>query len=408
MAIGTISIGAFLSFTLAILLLFIGKTLLHRYEVLRRYSIPEAVVGGVLCAGVVSALYFTVGIQVVFDLEVRQILLLYFFAGVGLSSDIATVRKGGRPLVILTALAALFMVLQNITGMGVASLFGLDPVAGLMTGSVSLVGGAGTTLAWAPHFVEQLGIDNAMELGMASNMVGLIAACTIGGPIARSLIMRHSLSPAKTDELDVGVSYAEEKSAVLDYYGLLRALFWLNVALMIGQGISSLIAQTGLTLPSFVGSLLAGILIRNTMPLVARNKRIWNWESIAPGLALISDITLGLFLMMALMGLQLWELQGVVGFVLTALALQIVLAIVYTRWLVFRAMGGDYEAAVISSGFGGIALGSTATAVANMTAVSRQYGPAHRAFVVVPLVCGFFIDLINALVITWMSTAGIG
>ncbi len=403
MTIGTVSVGAFLSFTLAILLLFIGKTLLHRYEVLRRYSIPEAVVGGVLCTVLVSALYFAAGIQVVFDLEVRQILLLYFFAGVGLSSDIATVRKGGRPLLILTALAAVFMALQNLTGMGVASLFGLEPVAGLMTGSVSLVGGAGTTLAWAPHFVEELGIANALELGMASNMVGLIAACTIGGPIARHLIMRHSLTPTQSDELDVGVSYAEEKSAVLDYYGILRALFWLNVALMIGQGISGLIAQTGLTLPAFVGSLLAGILLRNLMPLVARRKAIWDWDRVAPGLALISDITLGLFLTMALMGLQLWELQGVLGFVLTALALQIVLAIVYTRWLVFRAMGGDYEAAVISSGFGGIALGSTATAVANMTAVSRQYGPAHRAFVVVPLVCGFFIDLINALIITYMA-----
>lgn len=401
MTIGTVSIGAFLSFTLAILLLFIGKTLLHRYEVLRRYSIPEAVVGGVLCAAVVSVLYFTLGIQINFDLEVRQVLLLYFFAGVGLSSDIATVRKGGRPLIILTVLAAVFMVLQNWTGMGVAKLFGLEPVAGLMTGSVALVGGAGTTLAWAPHFVEELGIANALELGMASNMVGLIAACTIGGPIARSLIMRHSLISTQTDELDVGVSYAEEKSATLDYYGILRALFWLNVALMIGQGISSLIAQTSLTLPAFVGSLLAGILIRNLMPLL-RSRKLWDWESTAPGLALISDITLGLFLIMALMGLQLWELQGVLGFVLTTLALQIILAIVYTRWLVFRAMGGDYEAAVISSGFGGIALGSTATAVANMTAVSRQYGPAHRAFVVVPLVCGFFIDLLNALIITRM------
>lgn len=399
----SIQIGSFVSFTLAILLLFVGKQLTQRFEKLRRYSIPDAVIGGVLCAVVVSLAYFVFGLRIGFDLEPRNLLLLYFFAAIGLRSDIATVRRGGRPLLVLTLLAAVFIVLQNLLGMAVAGSFGLDPRAGLMTGSIALVGGVGTTLAWGPHFVDEFSISNAMELGLASNMVGLIAACTIGGPIAGALIRRHRLIAPVHAVLDVGVPHEEEKTTSLDYYDVLRALFWLNLALLLGQGINGLIASAGLNLPAFVGCLMAGILICNVMPHTGRLSTTWNVRAMQPGLALISDICLGLFLTMALMGVQLWELQDVLVFVLTVMALQIALAIAYTRWLVFRAMGGDYEAAVICSGFGGIALGSTATAVANMTAVAREYGAAHRAFIVVPLVCGFFIDLINALAINLMS-----
>lgn len=399
----SIQIESFVSITLAILLLFVGKQLTQRFEKLRRYSIPDAVIGGVLCAVVVSLAYFVFGLRIGFDLEPRNLLLLYFFAAIGLRSDIATVRQGGRPLLVLTLLAAVFIVLQNLLGMAVAGGFGLDPRAGLMTGSIALVGGVGTTLAWGPHFVDEFGIGNAMELGLASNMVGLIAACTIGGPIAGALIRRYRLIAPVHAVLDVGVPYKEEKTTSLDYYDVLRALFWLNLALLLGQGINGLIASAGLNLPAFVGCLMAGILICNVMPHTGRLSTTWNVRAMQPGLALISDICLGLFLTMALMGVQLWELQDVLVFVLTVMSLQIALAIAYTRWLVFRAMGGDYEAAVICSGFGGIALGSTATAVANMTAVAREYGAAHRAFIVVPLVCGFFIDLINALVINLMS-----
>lgn len=399
----SIQIDPFVSITLAILLLFVGKGLAQRFERLRRYSIPDAVIGGVLCALVVSLAYFGFGLRIGFDLELRNLLLLYFFAAIGLRSDIATVRRGGRPLLLLTLLAAAFIVLQNLLGMAVAGGFGLDPRAGLMTGSVALVGGVGTTLAWAPHFIDEFGIGNAMELGLASNMVGLVAACAIGGPIAATLIRRHRLRAPAGAALDVGVSHEQAPTTTLDYYGVLRALFWLNLALLLGEGINALIARTGLNLPAFVGCLMAGILICNVMPHSGRLSRLWKAEAMQPGLALISDICLGLFLTMALMGLELWELQDVLGFVLTAMALQIVLAIAYTRWLVFRAMGGDYEAAVICSGFGGIALGSTATAVANMTAVAREHGAAHRAFIVVPLVCGFFIDLLNALAINLMT-----
>lgn len=395
-----VAVDAFTSFTLAILLLFIGKGLTGRYAWLRRYSIPEAVVGGILCASTVCALYYGAGVRVGFDLAARDMLMLYFFAAIGLSTDVRTLAQGGRALVVLLALAVVFMLLQNGAGMAVAAAFGMDPRAGLMAGSIALVGGVGTTLAWVPHFTNTLGIANAQELGLSMSMAGLIAACVTGGPIALYLLRRHQVRPSADAQVEVGVRHADQASAQLDYLGVLLALLWLNLALMLGRGVSALLALTGLHLPAFVGCLLAGIVLRAAAGWLAPpDHRLWDWARVRPGVALISDIALGLFLMMALMGLQLWTLEPLLGFIAAVMAVQVVLAVVFAVWVVFNCTGRDYEAAVISAGFSGIALGSTATAVANMSAVAREWGAAPRAFIVVPLVCGFFIDLANALVI---------
>lgn len=399
----TLHIPAFQSFTLAILLFFAGVKVAEGWSVVRRYSIPEPVIGGFLCACVVGLIYAVLGSKVVFDLQVRDTLLLYFFAAIGLRADLMTLRQGGKPLVILLALASVFIALQNLLGMGVAQWFGLDPRAGLMTGSIALTGGVGTTLAWGPVFVEKLGIANAVELGMASNMVGMLAACTIGGPIASYLLRRHAIADNPTRNLAVGVT-VERTSASLDYYGVLRAWLWLNMALMLGNFITPVFHELGLQLPPFVGCLMGGIVLRNTLGqwMLSRKRRKlghYHWSSMRQGLSMISDICLGLFLTMALMGLQLWALQGVLGFVMAVLVLQVLMTVAFALFVVFRCLGKDYEATVMTAGFGGIALGSTATAVANMTAVARSHGAAPRAFIVVPLVCGFFVDIVNALII---------
>lgn len=397
-------VDAFVSFTLAILLLFIGKGLSGRHAWLRRYSIPEPVIGGVCCSAVVCLLYYGMDVRVEFSLQARDMLLLYFFAAIGLHSNVRTVGQGGHALLVLLGLASGFMVLQNLLGMAIADGFGMDPRAGLMVGSISLTGGVGTTMAWTPYFVDELGIAGAGEIGLAANMIGLIAACVIGGPIAGYLMRRHEVRPSRDAELEIGALHADERYLRLDYYGVLLAVLWLNLALMLGQGLSTVIGMTGLNLPAFVGCLLAGIVLRTLGDLAApRAGRLWNWSSMQPGVALISDISLGMFLTMALMGLQLWVLQPMLGFITVAMVLQILLVVVFTVLVVFRTMGRNYEAAVVCAGFGGITLGSTATAVANMSAVTREYGNAPRALLVVPLVCGFFIDLINALVIGLMS-----
>ncbi|MDF9773718.1 sodium/glutamate symporter [Pseudomonas baetica] len=395
-------IHGLVSFTLAILLLFLGKTLVQRNALLRQYCIPESVVGGFVCAAVTTLFYFGLNIEIEFDLQIRDTLLLYFFAAIGLKSDMRQLLKGGLPLLVLLVLAAVFIVLQNALGMGVAEAFGLTPKAGLMVGSVSLTGGAGTTLAWAPLFVDRLGISNAHELGMASNTVGLIAACVIGGPIANRLIRRHRLTPSGDAALEVGI-LEQQPSKPMDYYDVLWAWMWLNLTLMLGYGLNLLLVDVGITLPKFVSCLFAGIVIHHIVLAVIGDQRLKTWSGASLGLSLISDICLGMFLTMALMGLQLWQLNGALVFILCALTLQILLTVLYTYFVVFRFMGRDYEASVIASGFGGIALGSTATAIVNMTTVTQKYGAAHQAFLIVPLVCGFFIDLVNAVIISMFS-----
>jgi len=389
----------FVSFTFAIILLFLGKTAVSRVELLRRYSIPEPVIGGFLCAALVAICYFVFNLKVIFDLEIRDWLLLYFFAAIGLRADLRTLISGGKPLAILLVLATTFIFLQNLVGIGAATVFGMDPVAGLMVGSISLTGGVGTALAWAPMFVEELGIDNALELGIAANTVGLISAAVIGGPIARFLITRHKITPSGDTSLDVGVEHEKKHSTPVDSYGILWAWLWLNIAMIFGYYLDQAIAAAGLQLPLFVSCLIGGIVLGNLRNLIMKKDELYQGAKL--GIALISDISLGMFLVMALMGLQLWELQGLMTFMSTVMFCQILLSILFTVLVVFRFMGRDYESTVISAGFGGITLGSTATAIVNMTAVAKQYGAAHRAFIVVPLVCGFFVDLVNALIINF-------
>lgn len=391
--------GSFVSFTLAIILLFIGKGLIGKIEILRRYGIPEPVIGGFLCAASVGVVYYFFDLKISFSLEVRDWLLLYFFAAIGLQADVRTLISGGKPLAILLVLASFFILLQNLIGMGVASAFGMDPKAGLMAGSISLTGGVGTALAWAPTFVESLGIGNALELGVAANTMGLIAACVIGGPIARFLITRNKIQSNSDDRLDIGVGHENEVATQVDSYGILWAWLWLNVAMIMGYALNEALDVAGLKLPLFVSCLIGGILVGNARNFILKKDEAYPGAKL--GIALISDISLGMFLTMALMGLQVWQLQGLLLFITVVMLFQILLSILFTIFIVFRAMGKDYEASVISAGFGGITLGSTATAIVNMTAVAKQYGAAHRAFIVVPLVCGFFIDLVNALIINF-------
>ncbi|QIZ78744.1 sodium/glutamate symporter [Ferrimonas lipolytica] len=402
-----VDVPPFLAFTIAIMVLFYGKYLTTKYEFLRKYSIPEPVVGGFACAVVVGILYYVFDYQLIFKLEVMDWLLVYFFTGIGLRADIQTLLKGGRPLLLLLILASSYIVMQNVLGISVAGLFGLDPKAGLMSGSVALTGGVGTTMAWAPTFVQELGITNATELGVASNTLGLIGACCIGGPIAAYLIKRHKLETNVSDDLTIGASHQSEAAGIsVTYFGVLRAWLWLNVSMMLGYSLNESLQAAGVKLPLFVACLLAGIFFGNMgrwfLKKLDRTTLDGYAEEAERGLTLISDICLGMFLTMALMSLQIWKLEGSFAYIITVVGLQILMSAMFTTFVVFRVMGKDYAAAVICAGFGGVTLGSTATAIVNMQAVTQQYGAARQAFIVVPLVCGFFIDIVNAMVINFM------
>ncbi|RLA56324.1 MAG: sodium/glutamate symporter [Gammaproteobacteria bacterium] len=378
----------------AILVLFLGRYLNQKIKVFRDYNIPEPVTGGLLASLIVGLLYWLMGLEISFDMANRDMLLIVFFTTIGLSSRIDVLRQGGRSLVILLVLAVCYLFIQNLAGIGIASLVGKPPALGLLTGSVSLSGGHGTAIAWAHTLTREYGVAYAMEIGLACATFGLIFGGIIGGPIARFLIWKNKLTPESEGDLTVGFRYREHE--IINVDSILRSLLVIAIAIGLGIQLNDLFEAWGLMLPDFVACLFAGIILTNTVPRLLPKIE---WPTGTHSLALISDVSLGLFLSMSLMSLQLWMLADLAGPMLLLLLVQVVLIFLFTVFVVFRVLGANYEAAVICSGYSGLALGATPTAIANMTAVTKSLGPAPRAFVVVPLVGAFFIDLANAMII---------
>ncbi len=395
---GVLRFSSFFTLTIGILVLFIGRRLNNVFSPLKEFNIPEPVTGGILFSVFIALVYVITSVEIEFDLASRDILLVYFFTTIGINASLKDLVKGGLPLVILLFITIFYMVVQNLTGIGVASMFGLDPAVGMLGGSVSLVGGHGTAIAWAPRISSDYGVQNAMEIGIASATFGLILASLMGGPIAKFLINRHKLEPLAKEALDVGVSEGGADSKITSF-DFLDAILAIHLCAIVGFILNMGISELGLHLPLFVTCLFSGIMITNILPDSFPRISGAKWPSRQPAIALIADISLGTFLAMSLMSMQLWTLVDLAGPIFTILGAQFVLSILINIFIVFPAMGKNYDAAVVCAGFGGISLGSTPTAMANMSAVSQHYGNSHLAFIVVPLVCAFFIDLVNALMI---------
>ena len=386
---------SFATFNIAIVVLAIGRWLNRKVGFLREFNIPEPVTSGLLVCLLLALIHAINGTEIGFNLQTRDFLLLYFFAAIGLNADINTLLSGGWPLLILVGTTVGYMLLQNLTGIGMAALLGLNPLVGLLGGSVSLLGGHGTAIAWAPRFAESHGISNALEIGIACATFGLVLASLMGGPIARILIRGNGLQPPPAALFEEAIGGEDPVHEPVTYFSLLRTLFWLNVSLGLGELLHEALKAAGSNLPLFVCCLFAAIFLTNTVPRLLPIRYLAAPRS----LAIVSDIALGIFLTMSLMSLQLWTIASLAGPILAILAAQFAVSFLFALFVVFKVMGRDYEAAVICAGFGGISLGATPTAMANMAAVAQKYGNANRAFIIVPLVSGFFVDISNAVVI---------
>jgi len=391
-------VPGFLTVTIAIVVFFVGAGLNGRVALLSRFNIPDAVTGGILAALVTLALHELLALEVGFTLAARDLLLLYFFAGIGLNARLADLAAGGRPFLVLLALTLVFLVVQNLVAVGAARLLGLPEGVAVMLGSASLIGGHGTTIAWAPIVAARFGFAEALEVGIASATLGLVVASVLGGPIARFLITRHRLSGPTREPQVVGIADPPQSRADLtvDHVSLLGTILVLNVVILIGYSLEEAVEATGVKLPLFVVCMFVAILATNTVPRLAPKLR---WPTRTRALALVSDFSLNIFLAMSLMSLQLWTLGGLGPALVVVLAVQALVCTAYILLVVFPAMGRDYEAAVLSAGFTGIGLGATPTAIANMTAVTKVHGAAPIAFIILPLVSAFFIDIANAIVI---------
>ena len=396
---GVLQLSAFFSVTLGIVVLFLGKRVNDAVGFLREFSIPEPVTGGLIASLLVALLFFLSDIQINFDLAARDVLLVYFFTTIGINSSLKDLLAGGKPLVILLSITIAYMFLQNLTGITVAAMFDQPTAVGMLGGTVSLIGGHGTAIAWSPRIAEDFGITNAMEIGIACATFGLILASLMGGPIAKFLITRHKLTPTRVEPLDIGTPEASKGKSEIDHLDLLDAILAIHISAILGFLINAELEVLGLKLPLFVTCLFAGILITNLIPKSFPRITGTVWPSRKPAIALIADVSLGTFLAMSLMSMQLWTLIELAGPIFTILGAQFLIAVSLTVFVVFPLMGRNYDAAVVCAGFGGISLGSTPTAMANMSAVAQRYGASHLAFIIVPLVCAFFIDLVNALLI---------
>ena len=397
-ALRSIEIPDFPAVAVGIIVFFLGAFLTRHVAFLKNYNIPEPVSGGIAAALLTWAAYSWLNLQIDFDLSTRDELLVVFFATIGLNARFSDLVTGGRILGILLAVTVAFIVLQNCIGLLGVVIFDLPRPVSVLLGSASLIGGHGTAIAWGPTIEASTGFQAASEIGVAAATLGLVCAALIGGPIAKYLIDRHRLEAKASEGPIVGLPYESDnlEAGAVNHISIMRSILAIYIAIIIGYVVDGAIAEAGLKLPLFVSCLLVAIVMSNTIPLIFPNMP---WPARTRALAVISDYSLSVFLAMSLMSMQLWTLSGLGGPLLGVLAIQVVGTALFVVFVFFRIMGSNYTAAVLSSGFAGFTLGATPTAIANMSSVTKRYGPAPLAFIILPLVSAFFVDLANALII---------
>ena len=387
----TIELNMYQAIAVAVLMLLIGRMLVARVEFLRRYCIPAPVVGGLIFAIVHAALRGAGVLEFSMDTTLQTVFMTAFFCSVGYMAAFGELKKGGVGVVKFLLLAIIMCCIQDLVGGFGAKMFGLDGRLGLTMGSIPLVGGHGTAGSFGP-FLEEMGVANATTVAVASATYGLISGCMIGGPIAYSKIKKYNLksvgeAAAKTTEVAV-----DQDTGAMDEANLMNAALYIVIAVGAGTIVSAIIGKV-LTMPAYIGAMIVGAIIRNVQE--ARGVKMPMGEMGALG-----NICLSLFLGLAMINLKLWQLIDLALPMIVILLIQTVIMYLYASFVVFNIMGRDYDAATISSGFCGFGMGATPNAMANMQAITNNYGPAPVAFMIVPLVGSLFIDFFNAAIIT--------
>ncbi|MRJ57815.1 sodium/glutamate symporter [Klebsiella pneumoniae] len=360
----------------ATLVLLLGRKLVQTVPFLKKYTIPEPVAGGLLVALALLALKKSMDIEIDFDMSLKDPLMLAFFATIGLNANLASLRAGGKVLGTFLIVVVGLLLLQNALGIGMATLLGLDPLMGLLAGSITLSGG------------------HATEVAMACATFGLVLGGLIGGPVARYLV-KHSSSPDGTPDDQVAPTAFEKPDVgrVITSLVLIESIALIAICLTLGKVVAQLLAGSVFELPTFVCVLFIGVILSNSLAL-AGLYRVFD-----RAVSVLGNVSLSLFLAMALMSLKLWELASLALPMIIILAVQALAMALYAVFVTYRMMGKNYDAAVLAAGHCGFGLGATPTAIANMQAITDRFGPSHMAFLVVPMVGAFFIDIVNALVI---------
>lgn len=388
-----IQLDMYQTLAIAVLVLLLGRYLKKKIYVLEKFCIPAPVIGGLLFAIMTCICYVTNLAEFSFDDTLREVCMVFFFTSVGFQANLKVLKTGGKSLIIFLGLVISLILLQNFTAVGLAKLLGLNPLIGMCTGSIPMVGGHGTAGAFGP-VLEDLNISGATTICTAAATFGLIFGSLIGGPLGKRLIEKHNLMKTVSNE-DDSLLVEDEKKHERHTNMYASAVFQLILAIGLGTIFSMLLTKTGMTFPIYIGAMLAAALMRN----ICEYTKI---TTIHMGeINDLGGICLSLFLGMAMITLKLWELASLAMPLVILLTAQVILIIIFTYSIEYNIMGHDYDAAILVAGTCGFGMGATPNAMANMQAVCDRYAPSVKAYLLIPLVGSLFADFLNSLVITF-------
>lgn len=389
-----INLNMYHAVALAAALYWLGNVLCGKVSVFNKYCIPAPLVGGV-CFSLINTFMYAAGAAYIsFDSTLQTVFMNMFFTTVGFSVSLPELKKGGKAVFLMLVLGTVMTVLQNVIGTSLLGAHGADPRLGLCVGSIAMVGGPGTAASYG-ELMDGMGITGASVAGLAAATFGLVAGSIMGGPTARRCIEKYRLEgPAKN--VSSGMAETESSTVTSTSGAFVKGFMLLMFALGIGNFVGAKLTEiTGLTFPGYIGAMIVAAVMRNVVDAIYK-------EFPMDEVDVIGNMSLNLFLAMALAGLQLWLLVDLALPMIVTLAVQVIVMFAFSYFVVFKVMGRDYDAAVMTSGFIGFAMGATSNAMANMQAVTKKYGPSPISFFAIPMVGSLFIDFINALIITGM------
>lgn len=392
-----ISLNMYHAVALAAFLFWLGNLLCKKMPIFNKYCIPAPLVGGV-CFSLLNAVLYAAGVAYVsFDSTLQTVFMNIFFTTVGFSVSLPLLKQGGKAVILMLILGMVMTVLQNVVGCSLIGALGADPRLGLCVGSIAMIGGPGTAASYG-ELMDAMGITGASVAGLAAATFGLVAGSIMGGPTARRCIEKYNItyrgrSDAASDE-EVSDEESIKSTSGTFVKGFMLLMFALGVGNFVGEQLTVI---TGLTFPGYIGAMITAAITRNVYDAVCKNDAFPMEE-----IDVVGNMSLNLFLAMALAGLQLWLLVDLALPMIVTLAVQVLIMFLFSYFVVFKVMGRDYDSAVMTAGFIGFAMGATSNAMANMQAVTKKYGPSPLAFFTIPMVGSLFIDFFNALIITGM------
>ena len=388
-----LELNMYQTLAIAVLVLILGKFLKKKINFLEKFCIPAPVVGGLIFAIMTCVLYGLGIAELSFDDTLREVCMVFFFTSVGFQANLKVLKSGGKSLIVFLGLVIALILAQNFLAVGMSEVLKLNPLIGLCTGSIPMVGGHGTAGAFGP-VLEDFNVASATTLCTAAATFGLITGSLIGGPIGKQLIEKKDLLKTAITE-DDSLLVEEEKKHTRHTTMYPSAVFQLILAIGLGTIFSWLLTKTGMTFPVYIGAMIAAALIRNVGEYSGKFT-IYMGE-----INDIGGISLSLFLGMAMITLKLWQLASLALPLVILLGAQVLLMFLFARFVVFNIMGRDYDAAVLAAGTCGFGMGATPNAMANMQAICDRYAPSVKAYLIIPLIGSLFADFLNSLIVTF-------